>query len=107
MVGWAWFKVGMVNPPYFSNHMVNEEIQIILVMISNGEDGIILQLKKKKTLLRGIPSKTNCDFYCLNSLHLFRAKNKLESYKYVSENKDFYGAVIPSDDTKILEFNQY
>ena len=37
--------------------------------------------KKASALLRGITSKNNGDFYCLNYLHSFRTKNKLESRK--------------------------
>ena len=33
--------------------------------------------------------------------------NKLESRRKVSENKDFLNIFMPSQDTKILEFNQY
>ena len=46
------------------------------------EDGIIL-LKKIMT------SKHQGDFYCLDSLHFFATKNKLESHKNVCENKEF------------------
>ena len=46
-------------------------------------------------------------FYCLNCLHSFATENKGESHKKVCENKDFYQVVIPSEDTEILEFNQY
>ena len=60
-------------------------------------------MKKLSALLRGITSKNDGDFYCLNSLHSFRTKNKFESY----ENKDLGNVNIPSGDTKILEFNQY
>ena len=59
-----------------------------------------------KTLLRGITSKHDVGFYCLNGLHSFRMKNKLESHEKVCENKDFCGAVMPSRDTKILGVNQ-
>ena len=45
--------------------------------------------KTLSVLLRGITSKTNGDFYCLNCLHSFRTKNKLESNKKVCDNKDF------------------
>ena len=58
-------------------------------------------------LLRGITSNNNCDLYFLNCLHSFRTKNKLESYKTACENKDFCNVNMSSDDTKILEFNQY
>ena len=63
--------------------------------------------KKWSELLRGITSKNNGDFFCLNCLHSFRTKNKLELYKNVGENKDFCNVIMPSQDTKMLEFNQY
>ena len=44
-------------------------------------------------------SKYYRDFYCLNCLHSFRTKNKLKSR--------FCNAIMPSEDTKILESNQY
>ena len=63
--------------------------------------------KKWSALLRGITSKQDGDLHCLNCLHSFRAKNKLESHKKVWENKDFCNVVMSSEDTKILEFNKY
>ena len=38
---------------------------------------------------------------------MFKTKNKLESHKKACENKIFCSVVIPSEDTNILEFNQY
>ena len=61
--------------------------------------------KKLSALLRGITSKHYGDF-CLNCLYSFRIKNQLESHKKVCKNKDFCNIVMPSEDTKILEFNQ-
>ena len=43
----------------------------------------------------------------MNFLHSFRTKSKLESRKKVSKNTDFYNIVLPSEETKILQFNQY
>ena len=40
-----------------------------------------LAVKKLAALLRGITSKNNGDFYCLNWLHSFRTKNKLQLRK--------------------------
>ena len=57
--------------------------------------------------LRGVTSKNNGDLYCLNCLHSFRTKSKLKSHKRACENKDFCNIIMPSEDTKILEFNQY
>ena len=34
-------------------------------------------------------------------------EQEIESYKKVCENKDFCSVIMPSEDTKILEFNQY
>ena len=56
--------------------------------------------------LRRITSTQNDDFHCLNCLHSFRRKNKLESHKKVCENKDFCGAVMSLKDSKILKFTQ-
>ena len=43
----------------------------------------------------------------MNCLYSFRTKNKLESHKRVCENKDFCNIIMPSEATKILEFNKY
>ena len=46
-------------------------------MIPNGqkEGWIYLAVKKLSGLLRGITSKQNGDFHCLNFLHSFRTEN--------------------------------
>ena len=62
--------------------------------------------KKLSSLSRGITSKNYGDF-CLNCLHSFRTKKKLESHRKVCENKDFCSVIMPSEDTKTLGFNQY
>ena len=84
-------------------------------MISNGYKRVakskgrqlhFLAVKKFSTL-RGMASKNNGGFYCLNCFHPFRTKSKLEYHKRVCENKDFCNILMPSADTKISEFNQY
>ena len=105
-----------IYPAYVSKQNSNPEKQVILLMISNGEQRKAksegrrwhyLAVKKFSALLRRITSKNNGDFYCLNCLRSFRTKNKLESHKKVCENKNFCYEIMPSEDTKILEFNQY
>ena len=61
--------------------------------------------KKLSTLLRGITSKHDGDFYCLNCLHSFRTENKLKSHEKVCKN--ICGITMPSEKKNILEFNQY
>ena len=58
-------------------------------MISNGRKWHYLAVKNLSALLTGITSKHYGNFYCLNFLHSFRTKNKLESHKKVYEKKDF------------------
>ena len=97
-----------IYPADVSKHNPNREKQVILLMISNGEKRWrYLAVKKLSALLRGITSKHHGDFYCLNCFHSFAKENKLQSPKRVCENKDFCSIIMPSDDTKILEFNQY
>ena len=78
-------------------------------MIPNGEGWHCLAVKQLSPLLRGITSKHHGDFYCLNCLHTFAIENKLESQKNVRDNKDkdFCNVIMPFEDTKILELNQY
>ena len=100
----SYAKKEKIYPTYVSKYNSNRKKQIILFMISNGLH--YLAVKKLSALLRGITSKNNSDFYCLNCLHSFRTKDKLQSHKKVCENKDFCNIIMSSDDTKILEFNQ-
>ena len=57
--------------------------------------------------IRRITSKHHSNSYCLNFLHSFASENKSEFYKNVYENKYFCNVIVPSEDTKILEFNLY
>ena len=101
-------KKGKIYSAYVSKHNSNREKQVILFMISNGEgQWHYFAVKKLPALLRGITSKHHGDFYYLNCFHFFLTENKLESHKKACENKDFCNVHMPSDDTKILEFNQY
>ena len=58
-------------------------------MIPNRGRWPYLAVKKLSILLRGITSKINGDFCCLNCLHFFRIENKPDFHKTVCENKDF------------------
>ena len=58
-----------IYPAYASKHNSNREKQLILLIILNGEGCHCLAVKKLSALLKGIISKNNGDFYCLNCLH--------------------------------------
>ena len=66
---------------YKSKHNLTRQKQVILLMISNGENWHYLILKNLSRLLRGITSNHVGDFYCLNCFHSYRTKKKLEAHK--------------------------
>ena len=67
---------------------INHEKQVIILMIPDGKGWHYLAVKKLSALLRRITSKNNEDF-CLNCLHSFRIKNKLQSHKTYVKIKIF------------------
>ena len=68
---------------------------------------MVLSCSKLSVLLRGITSKHYSDFKCLNCLYSFEKKNKRQPHKKLCQNKDFCNVVMPSEETKIFEFNHY
>ena len=76
-------------------------------MISDGEKWHYLAVKELSALLKEIADKHHGDFYCLNWFHSFATENKLQSHKRLCENEDFCSIIMPSENTKILEFHQY
>ena len=76
-------------------------------MILIGEGWPYLAVKILSALLREITSKYHSDFYCLNYLHFFASKNTLKFHKKECGNKGFCNIIMPSEDTKTLQFNKY
>ena len=74
---------------YKSKYNLESENQVILLMITDGKKWNYLAVKKLSALLRGITSKHEGDFYCLNCFHSFRTENKLKKHKNVCENHDY------------------
>ena len=66
---------------YKSKHNLTREKQVILLMISNGENLHYLVVKKFISITTGITSNHKKDFYCLNCFHSYRTKNKLKAHK--------------------------
>ena len=55
---------------------------ILLITPNEEKEGWhYLVVKKLSTLLRGITSKHQGDFNCLNCLHSYRTENKLQSHE--------------------------
>ena len=56
-------------------------------------------------LLRGITSKNNGNFYCLNCFSSFRTKNVLKSRENVCEDNDYCYIELPNGENNILKYN--
>ena len=96
-------KIGIA---YKSKHNLTREKQVILLMISNGENWHSLTVKNLSGLLRGITSNHAGDCYCLNCFHWYRTKNKLESHQKICENRNYCNVEMPDEDNKIIKYNQ-
>ena len=73
-------------------------------MILNGQGWHYFTANRLPAVLSRVMSKNDGDFYCLSFLHSFTAENV---YGNFLTYKDFCETVLSSEDTKILEFNQY
>ena len=75
------FNTKKLEIAYKSKYNLIRDNQIILLMISNGENWHYLAVKSLFRLLRGIPSNHDGDYYCLNCFHSYRTENKLHVHK--------------------------
>ena len=91
---------------YKSKYNLTREKQIILLMISNGENWHYLVVKSSSGLLTGITSSHKEDFYCLNCFHSCRTKNKLDAHKKIYENHDYCRVEMPTKDNNIMKYSQ-
>ena len=95
-----------IHVAYKSKQNSTREKQVILLMISNGENCHYLVLKKLSGLLRGITSNNKEDFYCLNCFCVYSTKNKLEEHKKICENNKYCNVEMPTKDNNTIKYNQ-
>ena len=94
-----------IRHAYKSKYNLNRENQVILLIIIDGEKWHYLAVKSLSALFRGITSKHERDFYCLNCFCSCRTENKLREDKKVCENHDYCYVEIPEEDNKISKYN--
>ena len=94
-----------IRHAYKSKYNLNRENQVILLMITDGEKYHYLAVKSLSALIRGIISKHEGDFYCLNCFCSYNTKNKLKKHKSVCENHDYCYVEMPKEDNKLLKYN--
>ena len=94
-----------VEVAYKSKHILIREKQVILLMISNGENWHYLIVKNLSRLLRGITSNHDGDFYCLNCFQSYKTKKELDAHKQICENHDYCHIEMPTKDNNIIKYN--
>ena len=82
---------------------LKRENQVILLTITDAKKWHYLAVKELSALLRGITSKHEGDFYCVNCFHSYSTKDKLKKHKDICENHDYCYIEIPKEDDKILK----
>ena len=91
---------------YKSKYNLTRENQVILLTITDGEKWQYLAVKRLPALFRGITSKHDGDFYCLNCFQSYATENKLKNHKKVCENHDHCYVEVPEEYNKILKYNE-
>ena len=74
-------------------------------MITDGKKWHYFAVKSLSALLRGITSKHDGDFYCLNCFHSYNTDKKLRNHEKVCNDHDYCYVELPNEDKKILKYN--
>ena len=90
-----------IRHAYESKYNLTRENQVILLIITDGEKLHYLAVKSLFALFRGITSKHEGEFYCLNCFQSYTTENKLKKDKKVCENHDYCYVEMPKEDNKI------
>ena len=94
-----------IRPAYISKHNNERDTHVNLLMIADETNNWhYLAVKRISGLLRGITSRHNGDFYCLNCFHSYTTENRLRKHKRICENHDFCYLKMPDEDNKILKY---
>ena len=99
------YNTKKIEITYKSKYNLIRDNQIILLMISNGENWHYLVVKNLSGLLRSISSNHNSDYYCLNCFHSYRTENKLNAHTKICENYDYCNIEMPSPNNNIIKYN--
>ena len=100
------FNTKKIEISYKSKYNLVRDNQIILLMISNGENWHYLVVKSLSGLLRGITSNHNGDYYCLNCFHSYRTENELNAHKKICENNEYCNIEMPSPNNNLIKYNK-
>ena len=62
-------------------------------------------MKILSSLLRGVTSNLNGNFYCLNCFHSYRTENTLKKHEKVFNDHDYCYVETPDEFNEILKYN--
>ena len=100
------FNTKKIEISYKSKYNLVRDNQIILLMISNGENWHYLAVKSLSRLLRGMSSNHNGNYYCLNCVHSYSTENKANSHKKVCENHGYCNTEMLSNENNLINYNK-
>ena len=100
------YNTEKIRHAYNSKYNLTSENQVILLMITDDEKCHYLTVKRLSALFRGITSKHDGDFYCLNCFQSYTTENKLKKHKKVCENHDYCYVEMREEYNKILKYNE-
>ena len=100
------YNTKQVRAAYVLKYNDERDNLVNLLMITNNDkDWHYLAVKSISGLLKGITSKHNGDFYCLNYFHSYTTEKKLKNHERVCKDHDFCHVKVPNENDKILKYN--
>ena len=99
------YNTKQIMPAYISKYNCDRENQANLLMITDGKKWHYLAIKSISMLFRGIASKNNGDFYCLNCFYSFRTEDALKNHENVCRDHDYCCIEMPNEENYILKYN--
>ena len=75
------------------------------LILADGKKWLFFAVNCLSSLLRGITSNHQEEFYCLNCLHSYRTEYRLSKHYSVCKNHDCCYVDMPNEDNKIFKYN--
>ena len=90
---------------YRSEYKNKHEMQVNLLMITDGNKWHYLAIINLSAFLEGKLSNHHGDFYCLNCFISYTTENKLKEHEEIRNNHDSCRTEMPKWLEKILQYN--
>ena len=92
-----------IRPVYISKFNKTREHHANLLMITDGKDiWHYIAIRSITSLLRGVSSTHQGDYYCLNCFHSYRTESTLKKHEELCINNKFPLIKVPTEDKKYI-----